>query len=108
MYFKILEEEVWDEADMSELIHYESHPGVMLYHHSVCYFDADNEFDMEMKEQGAYQPTGLQWRWEGHLVQVGPYPHLLITRLSDGRWKLENVHVCLFFRDSRASFSQRR
>lgn len=107
-YFKVLEEEVWDENNLSQLIPYEGRPGIMLYKHSVCYFDSNNEFVMEMKEGESHHPMNLQWSWNYDcLVQVGPYPHLVIARLPNWGWKLENVHVVMLFRDSRAEYSRR-
>lgn len=108
-FFKVLEEEVWDSNDLAQLIPYDGHSGIMLYQHSVCYFDPNNdEFVMELKDGEAHHPMNFQWQWNHNLVQVGPYPHLVITRLPDWGWKLENVHVVMLFRDSRSEYSSRR
>mmetsp|Transcript_2698 Transcript_2698/g.4350 ORF Transcript_2698/g.4350 Transcript_2698/m.4350 type:complete len:162 (-) Transcript_2698:128-613(-) len=107
-YFKVLEDEVWDAGDVDQLIPCEGRPGIMLYQHSVCYFEPSNEFVMEMKHGETHHPVNLQWLWNGSLVQVGPYPHLVITRLPNWGWKLENVHVVMLFRDFRSDTSSRR
>eukprot|EP00543_Licmophora_paradoxa_P007568 CAMPEP_0202454410 /NCGR_PEP_ID=MMETSP1360-20130828/12151_1 /ASSEMBLY_ACC=CAM_ASM_000848 /TAXON_ID=515479 /ORGANISM="Licmophora paradoxa, Strain CCMP2313" /LENGTH=108 /DNA_ID=CAMNT_0049073715 /DNA_START=425 /DNA_END=751 /DNA_ORIENTATION=+ len=101
MYFKVDEQEVFDEQDLDDLVPYVGHPGIMLYHHSICYFEPNQDFAMEMKDPGTYHPTDLQWRLEGCLVQVGPYPYLVIRRLPNWGWKLENQHVVLKRRDTR-------
>ena len=107
VHFKILQDEVRDEADLAELQPYEGHPGVMLFHHSVSYFNPNGDFDMEMKDPDSHHPTDLRWRLERRTVQVGPYPYLVIKRQPDWGWKLENVHVVMLFRDTRAKYSRR-
>lgn len=105
VFFKILREEVWDDADMAELQPYAGHDGVMLFHHSVSYFKPNQDFEMEMKDPDSHYPIDLRWRWAGNMVQVGPYPHLIVTRnQADWGWTLENVHVVMLFRDTKANY----
>ena len=101
MYFKIAQDEV-DEGDRSFLTTYDEAEGVLLYHHSTCYFQDSREFVIVLKQYvHSYHPTDLKWRWldVGKRVQVGPYPPLTVSRRKDWGWKLENLHVVLFFRD---------
>jgi hypothetical protein len=108
VFFKILQDEVWDEADMAELRPYEGHDGVLLFHHSVSYFKPNGDFEMEMKDPESVYPIDLRWRWAGNMVQVGPYPHLVVTRQEhDWGWKLENIHVIMLFRGSKANYGAR-
>lgn len=101
MYFKIAQDEV-DDADRSFLTVYDEAEGILLYHHSTCYFEDGRDFLIVLKQYvHSYHPTDLKWRWldVGKRVQVGPYPPLTITRRKDWGWKLENLHVVLLFRD---------
>jgi hypothetical protein len=101
MYFKIAQDEVED-ADRSFLTVYAETEGVLLYHHSTCYFEETRDFSIVLNQHiHSLHPTDLKWRWLdiGKRVQVGPYPPLTITRRKDWGWKLENLHVVLLFRD---------
>ena len=104
MYFKIAEEEV-DETDRAFLTRYDDNEGVLLYHHSTCYFEESpsRDFQIVLRENvHSYHPTDLKWRWleVGKRIQVGPYPPLNIARRTkDWGWNLENQHVILHFRD---------
>jgi hypothetical protein len=106
MYFKIQEDEIWEEAELENLVPYENHPGLLLYRHSICYFEDDGELCMEMRESDLSQPTNLRWRWDGRYVQVGPYPPLRIARQGDWGFKLENVHVVLLMREEKSPRSR--
>lgn len=102
MYFKIARDDV-DDADRSFLTVYSEAGGVLLYHHSTCFFEEDRNFRIVLKQYvHSYHPTDLKWRWldMGKRIQVGPYPPLTITRRKDWGWKLENLHVVLLFRDT--------
>ena len=86
----------------------ETGSGILLYHHSICYFKETNrDFKLVLKENvnfavgHTYHPTDLKWRWldVGKRIQVGPYPPLNIVRRKDWGWNLENQHVVLLFRD---------
>jgi hypothetical protein len=81
LYFKVAESDL-EPSDAVGLIPCENHPGVLLYHHSVCYFSEDFVFEME---NPTYHGGDLVWRWleERQLVQVGYYPPLTISRRSD-------------------------
>jgi hypothetical protein len=101
MYFKIAQDEV-DDADRSFLKVYDEAEGILLYHHSTCFFEESRDFQIVLKQYvHSYHPTDLKWRWldVGKRIQVGPYPPLTITRRKDWGWKLENLHVVLLFRD---------
>lgn len=101
MFFKIAQDEV-DDADRSFLTVYNESEGVLLYHHSTCFFEDSRDFQIVLKQYvHSYHPTDLKWRWleVGKRIQVGPYPPLTITRRKDWGWKLENLHVVLLFRD---------
>ena len=129
MYFKISIDDGDIVADQTFLTLYQDDPTqrTFLYHHSTCYFssnentmkdgddsdDDDNDgngsngntFKIVLRQQNQqhHHPNNLQWRWLdiGRRLQVGPYPPLLVSRRSDDdwRWKLENIHVVLLFRD---------
>jgi hypothetical protein len=101
MYFKIADDEV-DDADRSFLTKYTEGEGILLYHHSTCFFEESRDFQIVLKQHvHSYHPTDLKWRWldMGKRIQVGPYPPLTITRKKDWGWKLENLHVVLLFRE---------
>lgn len=101
MYFKIAQDEV-DDGDRTFLTEYDDAEGVLLYHHSTCFFEESREFQIVLKQHvHSYHPTDLKWRWleVGKRIQVGPYPPLTISRRKDWGWKLENLHVVLLFRD---------
>lgn len=101
MYFKINEEEV-DEEDREALEKYDEAENILLYHHSTCYFDESRDFRIELNQAvHSYHPTDLKWGWleVGRRLQVGPYPPLTASRRNDWGWKLENMHVVMFFKD---------
>lgn len=101
MYFKIVEEEV-DDEDRESLLKYDEAENILLYHHSTCYFEENRDFRIELDQAiHSYHPTDLKWGWieVGHRMQVGPYPPLTASRRKDWGWKLENLHVVMFFRD---------
>jgi F-box domain len=101
---------------------YEGNPLILLYKHSICYFDAPDSltdgagasattnrtiinnnnarnFRMDVLEHVEHAfTTDLQWRWavNGSKVQVGPYPPLHVKRRHDDwGWEMENVHVVM-------------
>ena len=101
MFFKIDEDEV-DDEDRDGLLKYDEAENILLYHHSVCYFEENRKFRIQLIDAvHSYHPTDLKWGWLeiGHRMQVGPYPALTASRRKDWGWKLENSHVVLLFRD---------
>jgi len=71
---------------------------VMLHFHGIVYFDEDDSvFRMDDPEE-MHHPRGLTWQWvvEGKAVQVDQYPPLVVHRLENWGWRLENQHVILY------------
>ena len=69
-----------------------------------CTFGSTGEFVVDHENHYAQHPGGLRWVWRdegdergGHnKIQVLPYPEMTISRMGDGGWLFENVHVQLF------------
>lgn len=76
-------------------------PEISLHYHCTCYFEEEAKnfaFRMEDPEENdMHHPEGLTWRWivEGKALQVGMYPPLVVYRLENWGFKLENQHVVL-------------
>ena len=74
---------------------------ISLHFHCKCFFDEEeNEFAFRMEDSDDAElrhPQGLTWKWvvEGRAVQVGSYPAMVVHRLDNWGWKLENHHVVL-------------
>ena len=86
---------------------------VSLHFHSICYFDEAveerDEGDPSHPPMGKFRlddsndrelehPQNLTWHWlmEGKTVQVGQYPPLVVHRLDDWGWRIENRLVVLY------------
>lgn len=85
---------------------------VSLHFHCICYFDEAvreggggdvgppvGKFRLdESNNREMEHPQNLTWHWliEGRTVQVGQYPPLVIYRLDDWGWRIENRHVVLY------------
>ncbi len=85
---------------------------VSLHFHCICYFDEANEGDGEDGREpsmGKFRlddsnssdlehPQNLTWHWckWGSILQVGQYPPLVVRRLDDWGWRIENRHVVLY------------
>ena len=95
MYFKLIHEDQ-DTVDRD--------PEISLQYNCKCLFDEEESgFAFRTEEwgweEGAMRsPQNLTWKWvvPGKVVQVGFYPPLVIHRLLNWGWKLENKHVVLF------------
>jgi len=106
MHFKIIydsEEDVLG-GDENHHIGAQNYPqmhraGIKLHFHCVCYFD-ETQFLMDLPRENEMMQhtTDLTWRWVvmGRALQVGPYPPLVVSRLENWGWKLENQHVVLY------------
>jgi hypothetical protein len=74
---------------------------ISLHFHCKCFFDEEDNgyaFRMEDSEDPElHHPQGLSWKWvvDGKAVQIGFYPALVVHRLDNWGWKLENQHVVL-------------
>jgi len=95
MYFKLIHQDQ-DIVDRD--------PEISLQYNCKCLFDEEESgFAFRMEEWGweeaeMHRPQNLTWKWvvPGKAVQVGFYPPLVIHRLLNWGWKLENKHVVLF------------
>jgi len=92
MHFKVIHEDMNDRNRDVE---------ISLHFHCKCFFDEEeNGFAFRMEESEdpeLHHPQDLSWKWivEGKAVQVGIYPALVVHRLDNWGWKLENQHVVL-------------
>lgn len=85
---------------------------VSLHFHCICYFDEAYEGDEEdgsepymgnfrlddSNSRDLEHPQNLTWHWllKGKTLQVGQYPPLVVRRLNDWGWRIENHHVVLY------------
>jgi len=90
----------------------EEEEDVSLHFHCICYFDEafeggggdDREPPMgkfrldDSNSRELEHPQNLTWHWlmKGKTVQVGQYPPLVVRRLDDWGWRIENRHVVLY------------
>jgi len=72
--------------------------GMKLNFHSTCYFDENYEFQIKTVRESEIEQPGLCWKWklEGRTVQVGSYQPLVVSRLGNWSFKLENHQIVLY------------
>ena len=68
--------------------------GVNLHFYCNCRFMENFDFVMDT-ENAMSHPSYLAWTWTGEMVKVGDYPPLVVNRLDNWGWKLENHNAVL-------------
>ena len=89
MYIKVMHQD-YDTMDQNA--------EMSLHYHCKCFFDEDESgCSIRMEESDELHPQNLKWRWivPGQTVLIGMYPPLVVQRLDNWGWQLENHHVVL-------------